>query len=115
MPSLKLQHAVGVFDDSLYRASVADDPRIGGDGIQVLRRKGDDGAWIEAAERLADAGPLVFDNPPGDARLEDRLAHHLQVIGKASGLYLFGGSVLGHLKALLLGWNLLGRQRGREV
>src|SRR3970282_1565733 len=97
MPSLKLQHAVGVFDDSIYLASVADDPRIGGGGLPGLRRKGDDGAWIEAAERLADAGPLVFDDPPGDARLEDRFAHHLQVIGKGAGLDLLRGSVLGHL------------------
>ena len=91
---LEVQHRTRVVDDGHDFAAVADDARVGAEIRHLGLRKRSDPSVIEAAKGVVDARPLVLDNLPGDARLEDRLAHHLEVIAGSLGHDLLGRLVL---------------------
>jgi hypothetical protein len=69
--------------------SVADDARVGRQFGHLYFGERSDGQWLELAEGVAGARPLLVDDAPAHAGLEDGLAHHLEVVAEASRLDLF--------------------------
>ena len=64
-------------------AAVADDGRVGGQGVNLRLAHGGDGSHVEALETLLEAGPFAGNHLPRQAALEYGLGHHLQVVVEA--------------------------------
>src|SRR6266540_5766518 len=102
---LEVQHLSRVVNDRLDLAAVADDARVGAQLRHLGLGERSDFSVVEAAKGVVDARPLVVDDLPGDAGLEDGLAHYLQVIARALGddllrrvmITVVGGLGRGHL------------------
>ena len=77
---LDIQEALGVVDDGLDFASVADNARVGHQALDVGVGVGGDLLGVEAGEGFAEVLPLVEDGLPGEAGLHTLQAEELELL-----------------------------------
>ena len=77
---LDFEEASGVVDDGLDFASVADDPGVGQEALDVGVGVGGDFLGVEVGEGFAEVFPLVEDGLPGEAGLHAFEAEELELL-----------------------------------